>query len=57
LPEEKCQRDGCDAPGVVRSFVDKIQNCVWRYVLCDHCDEYLLDDEKFAIARSKGSRS
>jgi hypothetical protein len=55
--QNQCQRDGCKKPGDLRSFVDNTQNCVWRFWLCDECDQLLQDHEKLAVARAKGSRS
>jgi hypothetical protein len=57
MPEDKCQAEGCSHPGVMRSFVDNVEKCVWRYFLCDRCDGYLLDHEKFVLARTEGIRS
>jgi hypothetical protein len=57
MPDNQCQGDGCKRPGTLRSVVDKVENTVWRYFLCEECDQVLLDYEKFAIARSKGTRS
>jgi hypothetical protein len=56
MPNDQCQRDGCIQKGVLRTIVDKVKNCVWRYFLCDDCDRVLQDYEKFAIASSKGTR-
>jgi hypothetical protein len=56
MPNHQCQGEGCSRPGVMRSLVDEVEKCVWRIFLCDHCDGYLLDHEKFALARTKGIR-
>jgi len=57
MKENQCQADGCSRPGVERFLIDKDDRREWRYFLCDHCDGYLLDYEKYALARTKGVRT
>jgi hypothetical protein len=56
MTEGQCQGDGCTRSGTLRSLVDNVQHCVWRFILCDYCNDVLQDYEKFAVARGKGER-
>jgi hypothetical protein len=57
MPEGQCQGEGCKRPGTVRSLVDSVEHCVWRFFLCDHCNDILPDYEKFMVARTRGERT